>query len=281
MKKKSVNLIISLVILLSLFSYVNSRAIGGISIEETGDDGLGTDSNNSVIIAAPKVPQLAKTSSLTTDTANKIPVIYPGSNPSFEVMLKSNNSTISSISIKYSNNVSFNDISFKVIPVDASGERSILTLDIPDSVQTGEATLEIELSDNTSLSAKIKINDFLNFLNFGSTTSATNIPIIEKSDFSGSILTLSGKNFAGRKLTVFKDLNSVLLSSRKGFYTTISVFPTTLGIKAEVISVSKNGTKAKIQLDIPQDLPISTNDIVLTIATPRGITSKELLLRKD
>ena len=71
--------------------------------------------------------------------------------------------------------------------------------------------------------------------------------------------------------------DAVSLKSSSGPQTSVTIFPSSLNIQTDKLTVTKNGNQLDVKFNTPSGLSGQTR-AVLIITTPRGIVSKPFIL---
>ena len=236
------------------------------------------------VSSVPNFPKLVELPLVTEEFAGSSAFAYPGSNPSIEIKLPTDQikSTILYVHLKDSKGSIFQNIPFTITKISSAPDKIILSLQLPNQISTGKLKFTLFLHTGKLISGFINIIDYLNIQNTDTalTIDKPAITSITKSKTDQTIsLLVKGKNFVGNKVQLTTSLNdTVSLKSLRGPQTSATIFPSNLNIQINKLSVTKNGSQAEIKLTIPEGLTGKTN-AVLVITTPRGIISKSFTLK--
>ncbi len=236
------------------------------------------------ISSAPTFPQIVELPLVSEEFTGISVFAYPGSNPSFEVNLPSDQikSTVLYVHLKDSKDNIFQNIPFSVTSIPSTPGKIILSLKLPEQISTGKLQFTLFLHTGKSIHGFINIIDPMNIQNPETNLVFDKPEIVNiseiKSDESISLL-IKGTNFVGNRLQVTTDLNDIInLNSLGGPQTTITIFPSNLNMKAGKLNVSRNSNQIEVKYPITGD-SIEITDTVIVITTPRGIVSRQFKLK--
>lgn len=212
------------------------------------------------IVAGPELPSIIETPNSENNINNISRFAYPGSNPSFEIKLKTAtvNTSIISVDLIDSNNIKFRNAGYSTLKVDGISSNLILVLSLPKDIAIGGTTFNLNLDNGTSLSGLIEV------------IQSANIENNDASDLIISMLSATRRNKA-------IDINI----NGKGYIeknTSITLLPSNLQASVKKLAVSKNGKHLSGRISFVKNLKENT-DLVLVIATPKGIVSKMFTLK--
>ena len=100
--------------------------------------------------------------------------------------------------------------------------------------------------------------------------------ITVKRDKGAIILLLRGKNFVGKRVFYVIDDTTMIFQSESP-NTFVTIFPSSLNIELKQKSVSRKGKRMKIKFKVKKEEELI--NAVLVISTPRGIVSKEFVVK--
>ncbi len=266
-----------------------STSSGNLS-GSTSSSGLGIDTASRLtidVISTPKLPDIIQLPLVQDEFIGKIGFAYKGSNPSFEIRTsKVLTSGITSADIVDKSGARFANIPFAVFKIPGSQDTLILSLTLPDNLTIGEAEFILRLEDGESLTGIINV---LNFIDVKTPSSIKSKQTIEKpvilrlkshnKDSHKIKLSLRGNNFVGRKI-VFEENGAVkfLIQPLHHPNTSVTVYPTGLNLELKRSNVLHNRKSMRIKLRSAEKIT-GIVPAVLVISTPRGIVSKEFVIR--
>ncbi len=247
----------------------------------SGSISVGSESNLDLeIIGSPIFPDIVKLPTMADLSIKKTGYAFPASNPTFEILLKTqpNNIEIKRIDIEDSNSTNHTTIPFKMQTVKNSQDSILLTLTIPDEISIGTSKLSIRTVEGSILRGEFEIIDFLSVRSRNNSQDIGE-PIISmvgiESSESNLSLMIHGRNFAPKN--IFYSNDGFSNNNKKSFNaenTKITLFPSSISFSNSEIEIQKGFSLINALLNISN--PNQETNIVLVITTPRGIVSKSL-----
>jgi len=234
------------------------------------------------VSSVPNFPKIVEIPLVAEEFVGTAAFAYPGSNPSLEIKLPSDQikSTIFYVHLKDNAGNTFQNIPFNITKIPSTPEKIILSLQLPDQVSAGKLKFTLFLHTGKLISGFINIINYLNiqFPNTGITIEKPIINSITESKSDQTItLIVKGKDFVGNKVRLTTNLADIVsLKSLSGPQTTTTIFPSSLNIQIDKLSVAKSGNQLEIKFTAPETLTKKTN-ATLVITTPRGIISKSFV----
>lgn len=234
------------------------------------------------IIVNPSFPNFISLPKIGDTLGKRTGYAFIGSNPSFQARLnnKKNNISIKSVDIVDSKNKTFLEIPFKAFSVPNTEDEIVLSINIPNTVSSGLAKFVLNTNSGSALSGEIELLNYFN-VSTKENTKLFGEPAISRTSLKklsdNFSLTLQGKNFTPNTI-IYSSLTSPSekIESTSRSNTSIAIFPATLNIEIEDITISKGNDSIKIRFKL-QDLKEDT-DAVISVTTPRGISSKSINL---